>query len=116
LVTKRNAAVFGLAIAFACSSAGADCFTNARGETVCGKGKCEADQYQKVYCAPAGGDAVRDSYGNVLCGKGSCSPDSNGKLWCSKEVGGGAATDASGNVKCLGGCEEASKARCEEGK
>ena len=113
---NKKAAALGLAILLVYLDARADCFTNARGETVCGKGKCEADQYQKVYCAQAGGDAVRDSYGNVLCGRGSCSPDSNGRLWCSKEVGGGAATDSSGSVKCLGGCEEASKARCEEGK
>jgi hypothetical protein len=77
------------------SIAGADCFTNARGDTVCGKGKCEADQYQKVYCAQAGGMGLRDSVWKWCCGgKGSCSPDSNGKLWCFEGSGGGAATDS----------------------
>ena len=42
--------------------------------------------------------------------------DITGKPMCSKEAGGGAARDATGNVKCLGGCEEATRERCEAGK
>src|SRR5690348_11846500 len=113
---RASAAAFAAAALLACFAAHADCFKNIRGETVCGKGKCEADYQGRVFCAPAGGDAMRDRYGVVHCGVGSCVADAVGKLWCSKEVGGGAAADMNGNPKCLGGCEEASQQKCEAGK
>lgn len=94
--------------------ANADCVRNQTGAVVCGGGQCEVDQTNKIYCAEPGGGAVKDRYGKVLCGTGYCERDATGQVWCSKRAGGGAMVDLNGNVKCLGGCEAASAARCEE--
>ncbi len=94
----------------------ADCLTNDKGEVVCGEGKCEKDQYGKVYCTSAGGGILRDDKGNLLCGVGRCAADSLKKVWCSKQVSGGAAIDSKGNVKCLGGCAPGSAALCTQAK
>jgi hypothetical protein len=48
----------------------------------------------------------------VQCGKGQCRRDRTGTLRCSNVVGGGAETDSTGAVKCLGGCEPSSDAMC----
>jgi hypothetical protein len=114
---KHGAAMLALCTALLSGVALADCFTNSRGETLCGKGKCDIDEYGKVWCAEAGGDAVRDQHGKIVCGKGKCAMHTFDRtIWCSKEPGGGAAVDSYGNVKCLGGCDPGSKEMCSEGK
>ena len=99
-----------------CAIARADCFTDSKGNVVCGKGECDVDQRAKVWCAAAGGGVGRDQYGEVRCGTGKCIRDVSGKVWCSKEVGGGVAQDGYGVAKCLGGCEEGTKEKCQEAK
>ena len=69
-----------------------------------------------VTCAIARADCFTDSKGNVVCGKGECDVDQRAKVWCSKEVGGGVAQDGYGVAKCLGGCEEGTKEKCQEAK
>jgi hypothetical protein len=91
----------------------ADCIKDARGNVVCGKGQCAADQYGAVFCAKEGGGAVRDRYGSVRCGIGYCATDDMGQVRCSTKPGGGAAIDSYGKVQCLGGCEDATTQRCE---
>jgi len=91
----------------------ADCVKNQYGDVVCGKGQCATDQYGKVLCAKEGGGAMRDQYGNVMCGVGYCAIDDQGRVHCSATQGGSAATDSFGKVKCLGGCQMASRQLCE---
>src|SRR5262245_19389212 len=56
-----------------------------------------------VFTFDAGaGDCIKDARGNVVCGKGQCAADQYG-----------AATDSYGKVQCLGGCEDATRQRCE---
>ncbi len=95
--------------------ANANCINDLYGNVVCGKGQCEADRFGKIYCADAGGGAMKDQFANVQCGVGYCAKDKFGHVWCSKEPGGGAATDSTGKVKCLGGCDEGSPSQCKEG-
>jgi hypothetical protein len=90
---KKVIAAVVFAMLFA-AQAGADCIRDQAGKVVCGEGRCRADQFGVVYCA-------RDYLDQV---------------WCSKEAGGGAAVDSYGKVKCLGGCEAATAARCERAK
>ena len=94
----------------------ADCIKNQEGNVVCGKGRCETDQYGKVLCAKEGGGAIRDQYGEVKCGVGYCAKDDLGQIRCSTKPGGGAATDSSGKVKCLGGCQNATPQLCQEAR
>ena len=94
----------------------ADCAPNIHGKMICGMGKCERDQYGKVFCSRYNqGGAVRDSYGIVHCGIGDCARDQYGKVYCSKYVGGGAARDSYGEVKCAGECEAGRVESCQVG-
>jgi hypothetical protein len=100
----------------AATQVNADCIKNQYGNVVCGKGKCETDQYGKVLCSQRDGGIMQDRYGNILCGIGACAKDYLGQIWCSKEPGGGAAIDSNGKVKCLGGCEAGNSKHCEEAR
>ncbi len=92
----------------------AECAPNIHGEMICGMGKCERDQYGKVFCSVYNqGGAVRDGYGIVYCGIGDCARDQYGKVYCSKYVGGGAARNSSGEVKCAGECEAGHIENCQ---
>ncbi len=109
-----RAAALLFALVAATTAAHADCINDRHGQVVCGQGQCEIDRVDKIYCANPGGGALKDQFGNVQCGTGYCQNDRFGHVWCSKIAGGGAAMDAHGNVKCLGGCEAGSPAKCEE--
>ena len=98
------------------SVAVAECAPNIHGEMICGMGKCERDQYGKVFCSVYNqGGAVRDGYGTVYCGIGDCARDQYGKVFCSKYVGGGAVRDNYGEVKCAGECESGRTEYCQVG-
>ncbi len=98
----------------ACTPANAsDCMRAPNGNVVCGKGDCAKDQYGAVHCARAGGGAMRDRYGTVMCGVGYCATNQSGDVKCSKTPAGAVDLDWYGNVRCLGGCEDASPKRCE---
>jgi hypothetical protein len=90
-----------------------DCVKDQYGNVACGKGQCATDQYGKVFCAKEGGGAMTDEVGNVKCGVGYCAKDDRGMVRCSKNPGGGASIDSYGRVKCLGGCQPATKQLCE---
>ena len=89
-----------------------DCIKNQDGNVVCGEGQCATDQFGKVFCAKQGGGAVRDQSGDVKCGVGYCAKDDLGQVKCSTKAGGGAEADSYGKVKCLGGCQDATKQLC----
>jgi len=103
-----------LALALGTRVDAADCIKNSDGNVVCGKGQCEMDQYGAVSCAKEGGGAIKDEYGNVKCGVGHCAKDDRGRIRCSTRPGGGAAMDSNGQVKCLGGCRDATQQLCEK--
>ena|SRR5678815_2455065 len=73
---------------------------------------CTRDRNGVVFCWHPGGGAVRDNSGQVVCGNGQCRRDRAGNVRCSNQVGGGAETDYTGAVKCLGGCEAPSDNKC----
>ncbi len=79
--------------------------------------KCLANKLGEVSCSsyPSGG-IVLDSMDEFLCGKGECLKDSMDNVLCSQTAGGGAAFDSMGKVKCLDGCEPATKSMCVKGK
>jgi hypothetical protein len=112
----RILAALLLGVAVTAAADNSNCIKNDRGELVCGRGECAADQYKKVFCAKAGGGAVKDRFGNVVCGVGYCAKGGDNEIKCSKEAGGSAAVDRYKEVKCTGGCEPAAAARCEEPK
>jgi hypothetical protein len=56
---------------------------------------------------------MRDRYGDVKCGVGHCAIDDEGQIHCSRTRDGSAATDSYGKVKCLDGCQAASRHFCE---
>jgi hypothetical protein len=112
----RTVTIGWAAAALLAGQVSADCVKNQSGNVVCGEGQCEMDHYGVVYCAPKDGGAVKDKYGTVVCGVGYCARDYLGRVWCSMKTGGGAAVDAYGSVKCLGGCETATAERCEKAK
>jgi hypothetical protein len=104
----------GLILSQFLSVAMAECAPNIHGEMICGMGKCERNQYGKVFCSVYNqGGAVRDGYGIVYCGIGDCARDHYGKVYCSKYVGGGAARNSSGEVKCAGECEAGRTGNCQ---
>ena len=105
-----------LLVALTANADNSTCVKNQYGEVVCGKGECVADQYKKIFCGPQGGSAVKDRYGTVVCGVGQCVTSHFDQVWCSKEPGGGAVLDSLKEAQCLGGCERATAAYCEEAK
>ncbi|MZQ99338.1 MAG: hypothetical protein GT601_16860 [Acidaminobacter sp.] len=114
---KRIIAIVLLSLLVLCAVAQADCIRDQYGNTVCGPGECVTDIYRaKVYCAAVGGGAMLGQNGVAVCGVGRCGRDANGRIWCSKVPGGSVGTDTNGNIKCFGGCEEASRDLCQEGK
>jgi hypothetical protein len=92
----------------------ADCIRNLYGKVLCGRGKCEIDQFGRVFCAQKDGGIMKDIYGNILCGVGHCAKNYMGQVWCSVEQDGSVATDSYGKVKCLGGCETGKLEICDE--
>jgi hypothetical protein len=102
-----------LALAAAAQASAGDCIKDENGKVVCGAGQCATDQYGKVFCAKEGGGAMKDEVGNVKCGVGYCAANDRGLVRCSKRPGGGASIDSNGQVKCLGGCQPATKQLCE---
>ena len=92
--------------------AAGDCVRDQNGKEVCGAGQCATNQFGKVFCAKEGGGAMKDGLGDVKCGVGYCAVDDRGMVRCSKKPGGGASIDSNGQVKCLGGCQPATKQMC----
>ena len=74
---------------------------------------CVRDLAGKVSCPPMGGEAHMTLSGQAVCGKGRCVRDLFGKITCSALPGGQISQDATGNVTCAGGCEEASASYCQ---
>jgi hypothetical protein len=94
----------------------AECIKTNDGNTVCSMGKCEQDLYGRVYCISPGGDIESNDNDKIYCGIGECVADDNDKIWCSKVLGGGAAKNSYGKVKCYGGCVRGNKKLCVAGK
>lgn len=96
------------------ATASADCLKDRYGEVYCGAGRCLADMDGIILCSRYyDGYAERTSDGLVVCGKGQCVKRSDGLVFCSTEVGGAALLDSSGNARCYGQCEPATKEMCE---
>lgn len=73
---------------------------------------CLRDLSGNVGCPPLGGEVHMTLSGQVVCGKGRCVRDVFGKITCAAAPGGAVTQDATGNVACAGGCEEASAVAC----
>jgi len=92
----------------------ADCMTNSKGDSICGKGRCLSDRYGAVYCSSFHkGSISSTSYGNIVCGRGLCVKTSNGDVFCSTEPEGAAGKDIYGEPRCQGQCELATADNCE---
>ena len=92
----------------------ADCATDSYGDVYCGGGRCMRDQSGVVWCSrfyQGGVQTTRD--GSVVCGKGQCARSSRGEVFCSSVVGGAVLKDSKGQVRCMGQCEPATSANCE---
>lgn len=96
------------------AAASADCATDAYGEVYCGGGRCTRDHAGLVWCSrfyQGGVETSRD--GTVVCGRGQCAKTSRGEIFCSSVVGGAVLKDSKGRVRCMGQCERANSAMCE---
>lgn len=92
----------------------ADCSADAYGEVYCGGGRCIRDRSGTIWCSryyQGGAQLTRD--GAVLCGKGQCTKSTRGEIFCSSVVGGAVLKDSKGRVRCMGRCEPATAAQCE---
>ena len=113
----RHLVIVSIIVALiAVTQVNADCLNDQYGKVLCGRGKCELDQFGRVICTQRYGGIMKDRYGNILCGVGHCTKDSHGQIWCSVEEDGSVNIDMYGNVKCLGGCETGKSSICEEGR
>jgi hypothetical protein len=75
---------------------------------------CFKDLSGKISCPPLGGELHVTLSGQAVCGKGRCVRDPFGKITCSSQPGGRIIQDASGQITCVGSCEEASAANCQQ--
>lgn len=80
------------------------------GAAIAAGGKC-IEHYGRPMCPPPSGTIV-EALGQPVCGRGQCIQFS-GRIMCSREPG-GAAVLYLGEVRCVGGCEEAREAYCVE--
>ena len=92
----------------------ADCMTNNKGDSICGKGRCTHDLYGAVYCSSFyKGSISRTSNGDIVCGRGLCVKTMYGDVYCSTEPEGAAGKDRYGVPRCQGQCELATVDYCE---
>jgi len=75
---------------------------------------CYKDLSGVISCPPMGGDIVVTLSGQAVCGKGHCVRNVFGKVTCSSLPGGQATQDIYGTAMCVGDCEEASPAYCQQ--
>ncbi len=61
-----------------------------------------------------GGEVYVTLSGKAVCGKGRCVRDLYGKVTCSTQPAGQVRQDVNGKVTCVGSCEEASPANCQQ--
>ena len=115
-ITARRKPLVGLLLAIVLASAApafSDCMPDSDGNTVCGPGPCEIDASGGVYCAPhKDGTVHRKDSGEVVCAWGECAKGPYGGYFCSAQPGGSAT--AGGGIACVGGCEVATTALCEQ--
>ena len=91
----------------------ADCLADGNGTNICGPGPCAVDDKGNVYCAPhQDGTVVRKDSGEVVCAWGGCAKGPYGGYFCSSDPGGEVSTG--GDIACVGGCEVATTALCEQ--
>src|SRR5262245_23838937 len=75
---------------------------------------CFKDLSGRISCPPLGGELHVTLSGQAVCGKGRCVRDPFGKITCSSQPGGRITQDAGGQITCVGSCEEASAANCQQ--
>ena len=110
----RPSTIIATLLIIASGAVNADCITNRKGDSICGKGRCLLDRYGAGYCSSFHkGGISRTSNGEIVCGRGLCIKTRYGEVFCSTEPEGSAGKDRYGVPRCQGQCELATIDYCE---
>lgn len=92
----------------------AGCIHDLYGRVHCAapESQCLPDRKGEPWCSPAGGAVELTRDGQAACGVGACTKSQHGDIFCSTVPRGGALTNSSGQVACVGGCAPASARLC----
>jgi hypothetical protein len=75
--------------------------------------QCARNFNSSITCPPPSGALVFDFTHTPVCGRGQCMRDGRGIWMCSTQPGGRAMRGSTGQVMCVGGCQQATAELCE---